>query len=174
MLLQDPKFNNKLDLLHYIYCLIINIPTKMKKTLTILTVVVSMTACQSTRQNAHSSEDILSQETIAVGGDRDQHGCLTAAGLTWSQIKNDCIQVFSEGIRLNPVSVASTQATISAFVVPNDEFTAYELFIPHTDGTIILKQVSEGVFQNKMYTFNKNLGSLYQNDVLTFRIEIQE
>ena len=32
-----------------------------------------------------------------VGGKQDAHGCLTAAGYTWSEMRRDCVRLFEDG-----------------------------------------------------------------------------
>ena len=56
-----------------------------------------------------------------VGNDKDLHGCKGSAGQTWSELKQNCIQVFNEGTRLNPVRTVAGKAISSAFVVFSDD-----------------------------------------------------
>lgn len=64
-----------------------------------------MTACNNAPKH-NESEKVADQskkeETPSIGGSKDEHGCLVAAGQTWSEIKQGCIQVFNVGLRLNP------------------------------------------------------------------------
>ena len=41
-----------------------------------------------------------------IGGNKDEHGCLTAAGYTWSELRRDCIRIFEDGVRVNDPSVS--------------------------------------------------------------------
>ncbi|WP_159636840.1 hypothetical protein [Sphingobacterium composti Ten et al. 2007 non Yoo et al. 2007] len=128
-------------------------------------------SCQQNSQNQNTKIDSANLETPSIGGLKDKHGCLTSAGQTWSQIKNDCIQVFSVGVRLNPIQVDSTQAIISAFVVPNDDSTGYELFLPEEEETFILEQQSPTTFSKNQYIYNKDTGELLINKVLSYKSE---
>lgn len=60
-----------------------------------------------------------SQSTIGrlVGGDRDDHGCLSAAGYTWSDALHDCIRVWEVGERFDegPRQVFLVYSTDSLF-----------------------------------------------------------
>jgi hypothetical protein len=47
---------------------------------------------------------VFAQQTHVVGGDKDVHGCKASAGYTYSQIKNDCVRVFEQKIKLKEVS----------------------------------------------------------------------
>ncbi len=80
----------------------------------------------------------------AIGGDKDTHGCLPAAGYQWSVLKNDCIRLFESGIRLD-AQAAGLDTTVSAFVVfksAEDDAQA-ELFLPTGTGSILLKKMSD-------------------------------
>ena len=37
-----------------------------------------------------------------IGENKDEHGCLTAAGYTWSELRRDCIRIFENGVRQQP------------------------------------------------------------------------
>lgn len=50
-----------------------------------------------------------------IGVANDDHGCNAAAGYTWSEVRQNCVRLFEDGIRLN--SVTDTASTSSAFVV---------------------------------------------------------
>lgn len=113
---------------------------------------ISLSSCRS-----HSNE--------LIGGQKDKHGCLIAAGYTWSQLRKDCIRVFTEGIRLN--NVKDENATTSAFIVfdPNNKDENAELFLPNSKkGSILLKKV-EDEWENKEFRLTKkeNIFILYQN-----------
>lgn len=36
------------------------------------------------------------EETRIIGGDKDEHGCLVAAGYSWCEIKKECLRVWEE------------------------------------------------------------------------------
>ena len=128
--------------------------------------------CNSTSNKENDQQkDSVENEVQSIGGNKDKHGCLTAAGQTWSQIKNDCIQVFSVGIRLNPIQIDSSQAIISAFVVPNEDSTAYELFLPDNEETLILNKSADNQFTAGNYKFDKSTGELLTNDKPTHKTE---
>lgn len=52
-----------------------------------------------------------------VGGDRDDHGCLTAAGYTWSDALHDCVRVWEVGERFDegPKQIFLVYSTDSLF-----------------------------------------------------------
>lgn len=69
--------------------------------------------------------------TNMVGMASDSHGCNAAAGYTWSEVQQNCIRLFEQGVRLN--SVTDTAATLSAFIVFSADSTKVEVFIPNQE-----------------------------------------
>lgn len=141
----------------------------MKKIIVYTLTLFAVAACNnlksnSTKSNEQTTETNTRQAQPSIGGQKDAHDCLTAAGQTWSELKQDCIQVFKEGQRLNPVNQKSDEAVISAFVVFNDAKTKVELFLPSNDKTtIILDKTEANVYQNKEYVFNAKETAIYIN-----------
>ncbi|CAD7797103.1 hypothetical protein CHRY9390_00110 [Chryseobacterium aquaeductus] len=64
-----------------------------------------------------------------VGGDKDVHGCKGSAGYTYSQIKNDCLRVFEQKIKLNEVKSDKSYTSMTAVIFSKDMKQA-EIFIP--------------------------------------------
>ncbi|MCS3870408.1 hypothetical protein J3D55_003324 [Chryseobacterium ginsenosidimutans] len=86
----------------------------------------------------------FAQKAPVVGGDKDVHGCKGSAGYTYSQIKNDCVRVFEQKIKLNEVSSEKGYTTMTAVIFSKDMKKA-EIFIP--DGaakSIILTRQGKG------------------------------
>lgn len=79
----------------------------------IIGVVVAAFVCGC----SHST--IGSQSTIGrlVGGDRDDHGCLSTAGYTWSDALHDCVRVWEVGDRFDdgPRSIYVIYSTDSMY-----------------------------------------------------------
>ena len=40
-----------------------------------------------------------------IRGNKDEHGCLTAAGYTWSELRRGCIRIFEDGVRVDDPSL---------------------------------------------------------------------
>ena len=141
----------------------------MKKLSIAIALISSLTlACNNSPKN--QTNEVI-EETPSIGGNKDKNGCLTSAGQTWSKIKNDCIQVFSEGIRLNPTQIDSTEAIISAFVVPNADSSAYELFLADQDETVILNKKNDDTFAEAVYIYNKKTGELFVDQKVAYKAE---
>ena len=60
----------------------------------------------------------------SAGGNRDEHGCLKAAGYIWSEVQKDCIRLFEKGIRV----AATDGSSHSAYIVFAPDSAHAELF----------------------------------------------
>ena len=95
----------------------------MKKVFITVISMLALAACNNNAQQqdtAAADSTAQAQEAPAIGGDRDEHGCIPSAGQSWSQLRQECVQVFEVGTRLNPVEKKEGEAVISAFVLFND------------------------------------------------------
>lgn len=110
-------------------------------------------------------------EQSTIGGKKDKHGCVVAAGETWSQLKQSCIQIFNVGQRLNPIETKDGTAVISAFVLFNDDKSEAELFLPNTQSTTILKKTDNQNYESGAYRFDANQSTLYINNENKFKAE---
>ena len=95
-----------------------------------------------------------------VGNDQDKHGCKGSAGQTWSELKQNCIQVFNEGTRLNPIDVQKDEAVISAFLVFNGDLSKAELFLSDKPN-VILNKIQDGNYTAGKYVYNSSESTLY-------------
>ncbi len=126
----------------------------MKTTIVLSLSILALAACNNAKNNTSENDtQKTATEQTALGGEKDNHGCLVAAGETWSELKQNCIQIFSVGQRLNPIVVAKGEATISAFVLFNEEQSKAEVFLPNKEKSTVLDKVSDGVFQNEALKF---------------------
>ncbi len=129
---------------------------------TILFLVASCTTQkQSNQETSH----------ISIVGKKDKNGCLVGAGQSWSTLKKTCIQVFNEGIRLNPVNVKPNEAVYSAFVLYNDDRSKAELFLPNTEDNIILMTKDKILYSNGVYSYNPQKGILNVSGVKKYQTE---
>ncbi|MET3035763.1 hypothetical protein ABXT08_06665 [Chryseobacterium sp. NRRL B-14859] len=101
---------------------------------------------------------IFAQKNAPVlGGDRDVHGCKGSAGYTYSQIRNNCVRVFEQKIKLKEINSDKSSATMTAVIFSKDMKRA-EIFIP--DGaakSIILER--EG--KNKIWKSGSHIKDSY-------------
>lgn len=134
--------------------------------------IFALTACNNQKSNSsENKEEQTVTEQSAVGGDKDEHGCLTAAGETWSQLKQSCIQIFNVGQRLNPIETKDGEAVISAFVLFNDDKSEAELFLPNTQSNTILKITDNQNYESGEYKFDVNESTLYINNEKKYKAE---
>ncbi len=94
-----------------------------------------------------------------VGNDSDEHGCKPSAGYSWSVVKNECIQIFNSGIRLD-AQAANLDKTMSAFIVfkSESEDAQAELYLPSAKKSILLaknKKNGAGKWTNKNYVLSQ-------------------
>ncbi len=108
-----------------------------------------------------------------VIGDTDKNGCTTSAGYKWSSLRKDCIRVFEEGFRLNPIEdqVGSFENEledndVSCFVIFSQDRKQAEVFLPLAKESIILNSDTS----NKIYT-NKNWKLQKENLLLSYQQE---
>ncbi len=142
----------------------------MRKTVLILMSVFALTACNNAKNDASKTdhEQAKTEEITEIGGEKDEHGCLTSAGETWSQLKQNCIQIFKVGQRLNPIETKDGEAVISAFILFNDDKSEAELFLPGTKSTSILKTTNKEIYENGVYKYDTKDSSLYVNGTKTY------
>lgn len=121
---------------------------------------MTMIACnnsnstQTTQTETTEVAPSATEEMPPVGGNRDTHGCIGSAGQSWSELLQDCIQVFDVGTCLNPIEVKDNDAVISAFIVTKaDDNSQVELFISTEETHPLLKQEKDGTYKNGKYVY---------------------
>lgn len=80
-----------------------------------------------------------------IGGNKDEHGCLTAAGYTWSELRRDCIRIFEDGVRVDDPSL---QPSLTSYAVFAADSSRVEVFRPSPFRNEILDRKG-GVWQGK-------------------------
>lgn len=137
----------------------------MKKVFITVISMLALAACNNNTQQqdtAAADSTAQAQEAPAIGGDRDEHGCIPSAGQSWSQLRQECVQVFEVGTRLNPVEKKEGEAVISTFVLFNDDRSKAEIFLPNSDvESIILDKAADGTYKADRYVFNDAEQALY-------------
>jgi len=63
-----------------------------------------------------------SEEEQLIGGDKDEHGCLIAAGYSWCQIKQKCLRVWEEGCDITIDSPQPEDTIISPLAIKGEAF----------------------------------------------------
>ncbi len=144
----------------------------MKKLIVTTLCLTGLAACE---KPAKTTEQKSEPEQKAVGTDKDSHGCKASAGQTWSELKQNCIQVFNEGFRLNPVDPPKDAAVISAFIILSTDQSKLELFLPDAAAqqSLILDKTGKDLYENGPYKYDSNKSILYVNDAEKYKGNVE-
>lgn len=115
---------------------------------TLLFIPFALFSCQQSTNKEGNSSDVSSLGPI--GGAKDKYGCLTAAGYTWSKIKEECIRPWEGTIAMN-VTDTSTNFETAAFVLLDTAKQKAELFLKEEDESILLDHVNSHLYANEHY-----------------------
>lgn len=80
----------------------------------------------------------LTDTTKRLGVAKDEHGCNSAAGYTWSEVKGDCIRLFAEGVQMS--NVQDTLSSLVAYIVFSTDSLKAEVFVPDTEKSDVLER----------------------------------
>jgi hypothetical protein len=119
----------------------------MKKITSIILILLIVSSCKLEDKNTNIQEQkntrTFAKDTLVVN-DKDENGCLAAAGYVWSKVNKECVKGFS-GIQLNPLNKANNKdETLSAYVLFNEDASLAEVFLPKDTTSIVLTRGSEG------------------------------
>ena len=107
----------------------------MKKIIALLIIGLAVSCSKKAEQETNAvKSDSVNLKT--VGGDTDANGCKTAAGYTWSKLKEECVRVFEVGVMVPPVD----KNTMAAFVIFKKEANKAEIFLVTEPSSIILER----------------------------------
>lgn len=76
--------------------------------------------------------------TTRVGVAKDAHGCNAAAGYTWSEVRQNCVRLFEEGVQFE--AVAGQDTTLAAYVIFSTDSLNAEVFLPQQNAHPVLKR----------------------------------
>ena len=136
----------------------------MKKAIILSGIVLSMLSCNSPKKEEvkeNPNQKVEEQEEL-VGADRDEHGCITSAGFSWSELQQTCLQLWEAGVRLDP---------ISAFVLFNKDESKAEVVLPNKEGSVILDKKSENLYEKDEYLYDDKEGTLSINGKVVYKEE---
>lgn len=106
----------------------------MNKKITYFILIFGLASKLSYGQTAEKPTEVMPP---VVGGDTDKHGCKPSAGYTFSILKNDCVRLFEQKIRLNEVEPKQSYSTFATVILSDDKRKA-EIFIPMTESSVVL------------------------------------
>lgn len=120
----------------------------------------------------------FTQQKSPKGGDKDVHGCIGSAGYTYSQIKNDCVRVFEQKIKLNEVNSDKSYTSMTAVIFSKDMKRA-EIFIPDGNAKSIIlnregksKKWKSGSYIKETYVlvpYKKSRYQIKKDDVVIYQ-----
>ncbi|SDR01667.1 hypothetical protein SAMN05421664_3127 [Chryseobacterium soldanellicola] len=113
------------------------------------------------------------EKPLIVGNDSDSHGCKPSTGYTYSQIKNDCVRVFEQKIKLTEVKPKGSSTSMTAVIFSKDMKKA-EVFLPEQNtGSLILTKLGKSkAWKNGKYVLTPYKKTGYQikkNDVVIYQ-----
>ncbi len=108
---------------------------------------------------SNSSVEVV-DEQVLVGGEKDESGCATDAGYTWSYLLQDCIRSYEKGYRLNSVDTTTSKR---AFLLFNKDSTKVEVFANEFKKSILLNKKGKK-YQADRIVFDKEEFSIYLDD----------
>lgn len=103
----------------------------MKFLMALTSALIILSACNTNK----------AKEQVAIGSDRDEHGCIGSAGYVWSEVREDCIRPFEAGVKLQDRK--NTDSTTAAFLVFATDSLKVELFLPTVGKGVILDKQDE-------------------------------
>lgn len=128
----------------------------MKTNILFSLLILVLCSCQHAKQQGNYQTDTSfdSLSGVPIGGNKDAHGCLTASGETWSQLRSSCVQLFDVALRLNPTSARKGNAQFSAFALFEENDSArVELFLPRgQERSEVIVRSANGHFESGPYT----------------------
>ncbi|WP_417351414.1 hypothetical protein [Flavobacterium alkalisoli] len=142
----------------------------MKKLLMLLFAGLSFISCEQMLKDRGGDAEVEPEKKVVLGNDKDAKGCVTSAGYRWSLLNKECIRVFEDGYRLNPLNeLKETGTSLSAFIIFNDDKSVAELFLPDSSKSYLLSKQEDGIYKsdewelevNKDYTLSKEGVALY-------------
>lgn len=103
-----------------------------------------------------------------VGGDKNDHDCISSAGYTYSQLKKECIRTFEQKIQLKEIA---TKGSYNATVIFNKDQSKAEIFLKEEKQGVILIHISKNIWKNAPYILTNKKGFiLYQNKKAIYKL----
>ena len=145
----------------------------MKKAVVLSGIVLLMLSCNSPKKEEVKEEKVNTEETQEplVGANRDEHGCITSAGFSWSELQQTCVQLWEAGVRLDPIEVKEGDSVISAFVLFNKDESKAEIILPNKEGSVILDKKAENLYEKGEYLYDNKEGALSINGKVAYKEE---
>ncbi len=119
-----------------------------------------LVSCDYILKKREDSVVVPREETVAGSeAEKDKNGCVPSAGYHWSILRNNCIRPSEEGYRLNSIEKVEDDTDVkSAFVLFSEKGEDAEVYLPDTEGSMVLHKVAENVFKNHHWTLHADKG----------------
>jgi hypothetical protein len=103
--------------------------------------------------NAGQPENVPAENGQAglIGGQKDEHGCLTPAGYSWCEAKQKCLRIWEEDCPSD--SVAAKGTIEGSLGYPSEGIPSMEICAEETKSKKLT--CTEKVLSNKKYTYGK-------------------
>ncbi|MET3731939.1 hypothetical protein [Moheibacter stercoris] len=75
-----------------------------------------------------------------IGYDLDKNRCNKAAGMTFSKIKNECVQPFNQPIMVQSLDDGTKSYSTQTPLIFNEDKSKVEVFLPDSNKSLILKR----------------------------------
>ncbi|MFL9843308.1 hypothetical protein [Flavobacterium rhizosphaerae] len=118
------------------------------------------------KERAEKEPEVKPDKKVVLGTDQDSHGCVASAGYRWCAMRNECVRIFEEGYRLNPVTEPQEEGIAeSAFVIFEENGDRAELYLPDSINSITLKRTTkDGPFISDHWTLHPENGYTLKKD----------
>lgn len=126
----------------------------MKKVSLIFLLAISIYSCKqmnSETDESQNADTTKAKDTTLVGADKDENGCLSSAGYTWSKVNKECVKIFT-GVQLNPAKNQENEdMVLCAYVLFNEAKDKAEVFLPNEESIVLSKQGDATIWADKDY-----------------------
>lgn len=124
----------------------------------LLTMLLFGCSPKTTPTAVEASED--TPEVPVVGGDKDEHGCISSAGYQWSQTLEECIRLFEKGLALE--NAVDPEATTVCYLLPTKDRTLMEVFLPETlESVVLTKKGGKWYNSDESYILKEEPAGMY-------------
>ncbi|WP_316751863.1 hypothetical protein [Pedobacter gandavensis] len=125
-------------------------------------IALTFFSCNSAKMSSSTQNKDTTATTVVdtnitpkpIGGDKDEHGCLIAAGYTWSALKKECIRSFELKTKMKDLN----NSTLAGYVMFSPDNKQVELFAAEFNPTVILNAKGTDVYAStdKKYMMAKD------------------
>ncbi|MCX2454265.1 hypothetical protein OQX61_23540 [Pedobacter sp. PLR] len=123
-------------------------------------IALALFSCNSQKANTSAQKQDSTMNTVVdtakkqIGGNKDEHGCLTSAGYSWSVLKKECIRPFELATKMKDLS----NNNFAGYVLFSADNKQVEIFAVEFNPAIILSAADTDVYTStdKKYKMEKD------------------